>query len=167
MKLNEYLLKNKKLYLIANPEHFSSQDDFLDAIAGALKKGADILELQTKNISPRKILEYGKKVRELCSIYNAMLIIQSRADIGHILQADGIKLEHDDIDIKSARHLIGAHGVAGMEICTKSDIKTALDENPDFLTISSKITDRELFKAVCDLNIPLFSINKNLIFLDV
>ena len=156
MNINDYRLKDANLYLVANPENFDTEDDFLDAVAKELQKGANILELTTKNSSPSKVLKYGKKLRELCSIYNTIFIIESRADIGHILHTDGIRLEQDDIDIDSARHLLGPQSIVGFSVSSLNDLKSAISQKCDFIILMSENSD-EILKEIENIVIPIYS----------
>lgn len=156
MNINDYRLKDANLYLVANPENFDTEDDFLDAVAKELQKGANILELTTKNSSPSKVLKYGKKLRELCSIYNTIFIIESRADIGHILQTDGIRLEQDDIDIDSARHLLGPQSIVGFSVSSLNDLKSAISQKCDFIILMSENSE-EILKEIENIVIPIYS----------
>ena len=156
MNINDYRLKDANLYLVANPENFDTEDDFLDAVAKELQKGANILELTTKNSSPSKVLKYGKKLRELCSIYNTIFIIESRADIGHILQTDGIRLEQDDIDIDSARHLLGPQSIVGFSVLSLNDLKSAISQKCDFIILMSENSE-EILKEIENIVIPIYS----------
>ena len=159
MNINDYRLKDANLYLVANPENFDTEDDFLDAVAKELQKGVNILELKTESSSPSKVLKYGKKLRELCSIYNTIFIIESRADIGHILQTDGIRLEQDDIDIDSARHLLGPQSIVGFSVSSLNDLKSAISQKCDFIILISETSD-EIFEEIGDIVIPIFYSNK-------
>lgn len=156
MNINDYRLKDANLYLVANPENFDTEDDFLDAVAKELQKGANILELKTESSSPSKVLKYGKKLRELCSIYNTIFIIESRADIGHILQTDGIRLEQDDIDIDSARHLLGPQSIVGFSVSSLNDLKSAISQKCDFIILMSENSD-EILKEIENIVIPIYS----------
>ena len=117
------------------------------------------MELKTTNSNASKLVKYGKKLRELCSIYNALFIVRSRADIGHILQADGISLEPGDIDINSARHLLGEQSIAGFFVYTKDDMEKALREKADFIVLFSELSDTVL-SEYNNFFIPIFKITE-------
>lgn len=138
MNPNKYRLINSCKYICANPLNFDTEDSFLDAAAAELDNGADIFELNVTTCTPKKIIQYGKKLRELCSIYNTMFFLNSRADIGHILNADGLRLEPDDIDVHPARHLLGEHSIIGCSVYNDEDIKTALEKKADFIVVLSE-----------------------------
>lgn len=114
MNINTYRLQDKKLYLVTSSDQFENDDKFLNAIASALKGGVKILQLREKNASALRIIELGKKIRILCSMYGALFIINDRADITKILEADGVHLEQDSVDVDSAREILGPNFIVGI-----------------------------------------------------
>lgn len=141
MKINELRLKDRKTYLIATSASFETDNAFLDAIANELNNGMQIVELRETNSSPKKIIRLGKKIRELCSIFNALFIINDRIDIAQIIQADGIFLNKDSIDIASARELIGNETIIGKNISSKEEIKSAQHDGADYVIYEKEINE--------------------------
>ena len=101
--LKEILLKdkNKALYIDNKTENT------LDSIAQALKNNIKIIHFFIKNLSDKKNIELAFKIRQLCSIYDSLFIINSRADIAKITNADGICLNKNDINIEYAKDILG------------------------------------------------------------
>ena len=114
MKINQLRLLNKKEYLIVNSNQFQSDNDFLDFIAANLEQGIQIIQLDEKHFNDAKTIELGKKTRELCSIYGALFIINSRIDIAQILEADGVHLEENGISPHQAREILGNNTIIGL-----------------------------------------------------
>lgn len=139
MKINKLRLENKKKYLIANFNSSKTENDFLDAIAKELNKGIDILELRETNLFPEKIIKLGKKIRELCSIYNTLFILNDRVDIAQIINADGIFLNKFSIDISSVRELTDEKIIIGKFVSNEEEIEKAEKEGADYLIYEKEI----------------------------
>ena len=92
MNINQLRLKNKKKYLIVNSDKFKTENDFLDAIAQKLNEGIDIIELREQNSTPDKIVRIGKKIRELCSIFNTLFIMTQKPGVSDAFLADNLTL---------------------------------------------------------------------------
>lgn len=135
VNLNEYRLKDKKLYLVTNSDKFNSEDEFLDAVASALKGGVDILQLREKNSSAKRIIELGKKIRNLCSLYNAIFIVNDRIDIAKIVNADGVHLGQDDADITSAREILGDNAIVGISTHAPEQALKAVADGADYIGV--------------------------------
>lgn len=142
MNINQLRLKNKKTYMIVNSNTFNNEDDFLDAIAKELKEGIDIIELRESCSTPDKIIRIGKKIRELCSIFNTLFIINDRIDIAQVIQADGILLNRFSFDILYARELTNDKTIIGKVVSNKEEIEDAEKKGADFLVFEEEINAR-------------------------
>lgn len=134
-KYNQIKLNQKCLYLVTDSDKFKTEDDFLDAIASALQGGVDILQLREKTKSAKKILELGKKVKQLCLQYNTTFIINDRLDIAAILEADGIHLGQDDLDVKSAREILGENVIVGISTHAPEQALKAVEDGADYIGV--------------------------------
>lgn len=139
-KLNKFRLKDKKLYLVTNSDSFDSEDAFLDAVASALKGGVDLVQLREKNSSAKRIIELGKKVRALCSHYNALFIINDRIDIAQIVDADGVHLGQDDADVEAAREILGENTIVGISTHEPAQALKAVQDGADYIGVGPVFT---------------------------
>lgn len=134
-KYNQIKLSDKKLYLVTNSDQFESDDAFLDAIASALEGGVDILQLREKNLPANKILEIGRKIKQLCLQYDVTFIINDRIDIAAILEADGVHLGQDDLDVKSAREILGENTIVGVSTHAPEQALKAVEDGADYIGV--------------------------------
>ena len=66
-----------------------------------------IVEISIKNISDYKALSIIKKARQICSIYNSILLLKSRIDIAQIADCDGVSLNiNEDISPHDAKKFL-------------------------------------------------------------
>jgi len=134
-KYNQIKLAEKKLYLVTNSDKFETDDEFLDAIASALEGGVDILQLREKNMSASKIIELGKKIKQLCLQYDTTFIVNDRIDIALILEADGVHLGQDDLDVNSAREILGANAIVGVSTHAVEQALKAVADGADYIGV--------------------------------
>lgn len=128
-------LNEKKLYLVTNSDNFATEDEFLDAVAFALQGGVDILQLREKNMSAKKVLELGKKLKLLCSEYGAIFIVNDRIDIAALLDAEGVHLGQDDLDVKSAREILGKDKIVGISTHAPEQALKAVADGADYIGV--------------------------------
>ena len=64
-----------------------------------------------------------------------MFIINDRVDIALASNADGIHLGQDDLDLKTARKLLGHSKIIGISANNEIDISNALKEGCDYIGI--------------------------------
>ena len=134
-QFNLLKLEKKKLYLITSSEKFISKDDFLDAIASALQGGVDIIQLREKCIPDNVIVEMGHKIRTLCDEFGATFIVNDRADIAKIVQADGVHLGSEDISVSDARDVLGENAIIGKTTHTPEEVEKAIKDGADYITL--------------------------------
>ncbi|MCL1925144.1 MAG: thiamine phosphate synthase [Defluviitaleaceae bacterium] len=95
---------NYSLYLVTDE---NICEDLEKAVEEAIIGGVTIVQLREKNKSSRKFYEKAVKIREITKKYNTPLIINDRVDIAYAVEADGVHLGQDDLDIKEARKIMG------------------------------------------------------------
>lgn len=134
-KFSSIKLIDKRLYLVTNSDKFQNEDEFLDAVASALEGGVDIVQFREKTMSAKKTMELGKKVKQLCAQYDAMFVINDRVDIAMVLDADGVHLGQDDLDIKSARELLREGVIIGKSTHSPEQALKAVEEGADYIGV--------------------------------
>ena len=103
MDIKKALLKNKTEIL--NISFCDNEDGLLDFIASYLDK-IKIIQYNATNLSDNKNLKLASKIQQLCSFYNALFLINSRADFALILNSDGLFLDENDISIEQVKEII-------------------------------------------------------------
>lgn len=134
-KYNQIKLTDKNLYLVTNSDEFENEDAFLDAVASALKGGVDILQLREKKMPANKVLELGKKLKQLCLQYNTTFIVNDRVDIAALIEADGVHLGQDDLDVASAREILGSNCIIGISTHEPDQALKAVAEGADYIGV--------------------------------
>lgn len=156
-QLNILKLEKKKLFLITNSDKFLSKDEFLDAIASALQGGVDILMLREKIIPDNVIVELGHKLRILCDEFGTTFIINDRADIAHIVEADGVHLGENDISVQDAREVLGHNAIIGKTATNPDEVIQAVNDGADYVTIVSESMDFKTIQWLYEnIDIPIF-----------
>ncbi len=129
------LLNNKNIYLITSQNGFEDNNAFIDRIAQILNSGVKLIQYREKNKSAKEIISIASKLRQLCSMYDALLIINDRVDIAKIVDADGVHLGQDDIDINLARKIIGEDKIIGISTHKPDDAIIAQDMGADYIGV--------------------------------
>ncbi|MBQ8886796.1 MAG: thiamine phosphate synthase [Candidatus Gastranaerophilales bacterium] len=124
MKINKLRLRNRDLYLIIQYELFLNEDDLLDTIAQELENGVSIVQINYGHALTSEAIKITKKLRELCSIYNVLLIVNDRLDIAQIIEADGVFIDKNSFSVKVARDFLGDNYIIGTNY---------FEENIDFI----------------------------------
>lgn len=151
-QFNLLKLEKKKLFLITNSDKFISKDEFLDAIASSLQGGVEIILFREKIIPDNVRVELGHKIRTLCDEYGATFIVNDRADIAHIVEADGVHLGTEDISISEAREILGTNSIIGKSCKTPDEIIDAMNEGADYATFGPIYTTPSKINESVDMD---------------
>ncbi|MBK1972141.1 thiamine phosphate synthase [Campylobacter sp. 2018MI35] len=153
------------LYLVASKQD-KSDEAFLNILEQAIKGGASIIQLREKELSARKFFELGFKVKKLCDTYCIPLIINDRLDIALALNASGVHLGQEDLDIKIARKILGKDKIIGLSLQKIEQLKNI--KEADYLgcgainltpTKKSEILSLDILKQIIALsNLPVVAI---------
>ena len=73
------------------------------------------------------------KIKNLCKKYNSLFIINDRLDIALASNADGVHLGQDDLELKTARKLLGYSKIIGISANNEIDISNALINGCDYI----------------------------------
>ncbi|MBT7271493.1 MAG: thiamine phosphate synthase [Nitrospina sp.] len=124
-----------RLYLITNRSLFENDNNFLEASEAALMGGVRALQLREKNLTDCELIELGNQLRILTSNYNAKLIMNSRADIAKIIDADGVHLTENSAhanEIKSTFPDL----IVGVSTHSLEAAQIAKAQGADYITFS-------------------------------
>lgn len=98
-----------------------------------LDGGARIFQLRGKGLSSRKLLEEAREIRELTRKAGALFIVNDRADIALLSDADGVHLGQDDLPIAEARKILGKDKVIGISTHNIEQAMKAASEGADYI----------------------------------
>lgn len=115
------------LYLIAD---FSYGEEKIEE---ALRAGIDYLQLREKNISSAEYLKRARKLREMTGKYNTKFIVNDRADIAVLSEADGVHVGQSDIPVRDARSIMGKGRIVGATAKTPEQALEAQQAGADYL----------------------------------
>lgn len=79
----------------------------------ACRAGVKWVQLRIKQDSKAAIMSAAQQARQLCSRYNARLIINDHLDIALACRADGVHLGQHDMPLAEARRAAGSHFIIG------------------------------------------------------
>ena len=101
------------LYAITD-EHLIPETGFAAIIEQALRGGSTIIQYRDKSNDPGKRQQQATILRELCSRYSALLVINDDIELAKAVGADGVHLGEDDAAIDQARSVLGDQAVIGI-----------------------------------------------------
>ena len=169
--LNLSKLKKKKEILKKNDLYFitDQKENLLEIIEEILIAGVKIIQHRFKTGTDKDHLQEAIQIKHLCEKHNSLFIINDRVDIALASNADGIHLGQDDLELKTARKLLGYSKIIGISANNEIDISNAIKEGCDYIGIgpvfetSTKknkkpIGIKKIKTLTKDLDVPWFAI---------
>ena len=111
------IIKENHLYIITD-----QKENLLEIIEEILIGGVKILQYRFKEGNDKEHLNEAILINKLCKKYNSLFIVNDRIDIALASNADGVHLGQDDLDIKTARQILGNSKIIGITANNKKDI---------------------------------------------
>ena len=160
----ESIISENSLYAITD-----QKENLLEIIEKILLAGVKIIQYRFKNGNDKNHFKVAIQIKSLCKKYNSLFIVNDRIDIALASNADGIHLGQDDIDITTARKLLGSSKIIGITANNQTDINNALKNGCDYIgvgpvfkTITKKNKEplgvEKIKDLTKDLKIPWFAI---------
>lgn len=133
-------LENARLYLVTDRTKFTSDDAFYNALASAISGGVDIVQLREKTATAKDFMRIAKTSREICAAQDVLFIVNDRVDIAQAVDADGVHLGQDDIDIATARKMLGDQAIIGNSTHKPEDALNAMENGADYIGVGPVFT---------------------------
>jgi thiamine-phosphate pyrophosphorylase len=108
------------LYAITD-EQLIPEADFAALIEQALRGGASMIQYRDKSSDVGKRRQQATVLRELCSRYSALLVINDDIELTRTVGADGVHLGEDDAAIEQARSALGDDAIIGISCYNQLD----------------------------------------------
>ena len=113
----------------------NSPKEHLENIQKACTSGAELVQLNLKNISEKKYLKIAKEVIEITSHFQTRLIINGAYKIAKEIKADGVHLEMTDTCPTMVRKHLYTWQLIGGTANTLKDCETLISKDVDYISL--------------------------------
>lgn len=124
-------------------------DDPLTVLKDALEAGVTMFQLREKGEAALKGSElesFARQCQELCKSYQVPFIVNDDVELAIKVQADGVHLGQDDMDIKEIREkFIGR--IVGVSVHTEEEMELAVTGGADYVGIGPIYATNSKFDA--------------------
>jgi thiamine-phosphate pyrophosphorylase len=105
------------------------------ALEGALRGGADLVQLRDKDASDEEIGAAAAWTRERCAAYGALFILNDRPDLAVAVGADGVHVGQDDMPVAEARAIVGAERIVGLSTHSIEQADAGARSGADYIAV--------------------------------
>ncbi|ORY10753.1 Hydroxyethylthiazole kinase family-domain-containing protein [Clohesyomyces aquaticus] len=126
------------LYLVTDStEAILGDKDLYHVVDNAISGGVTVVQYRDKTSSAGGLIETAKRLQLLCARHRVPLIINDRVDVALAVECAGVHLGQDDMDVSTARHLLGPGKIIGATVSSVSEAFAAVKAGADYLGIGT------------------------------
>ena len=111
--------------------------DLVDVVEAALSGGVTLVQYRDKTSDTADLIRMGKRLHEVTKKYNVPLLINDRVDVALAVGAEGVHLGQDDMDLQTARRLLGPDAIIGVSASNISEAVKAVGGGASYLGIGT------------------------------
>jgi thiamine-phosphate pyrophosphorylase len=107
----------------------------VDLATACLEGGARVIQVRAKALAGGAFLELANQLHDLTLSGGGVLIVNDRADIARLVDAEGVHVGQDDLSPAAARAIVGTDAVVGLSTHTGQQIGRAVLEPISYVAI--------------------------------
>lgn len=116
---------NYSLYLVTDSTAPIIGDKHLPSVVeAAIEGGVTIVQYRDKKSDTADLVRVGKQLHAITKRHNVPLLINDRVDVAQAVGAEGVHLGQDDMDLGTARKILGPDAIIGV---TANSIEEAIE----------------------------------------
>ena len=124
------------LYLITE-RSFLKNKNIKEAVEESILGGVTLVQVREKNISSRLFFNISREIKQVTDYYKIPLIINDRIDIAQAINAAGVHLGQSDIDLVTARKILGSEKIIGISTGNIMEALHAQRDGADYVGIGA------------------------------
>lgn len=148
---------------------WAKEKTLMEQVKEALEGGITFLQLREKKLSEEKFIEEAKEMKKLARKYQVPFVINDNMKVALAVDADGVHIGQDDMDVKEARKLLGEDKIIGVSAHNVEEAKKAEKGGADYLGVGAvcatstkkdaNVVSKEEIKKICrEVKIPVVAI---------
>ncbi|HLQ47287.1 MAG TPA: thiamine phosphate synthase, partial [Planctomycetaceae bacterium] len=126
-------LAGRDLYLLATES--LCHHGLGPAVRQALEAGVGLVQLREKELTDRRLLESARRVRQWTREAGALFLMNDRADLAVLCNADGVHVGQDELTVREARRIVGPNRLVGVSTHTIDQARQAVLDGADYLGV--------------------------------
>ncbi|MBM4049180.1 MAG: thiamine phosphate synthase [Planctomycetes bacterium] len=107
----------------------------LEAAKLVIAGGADVVQLREKTMADGEFLVLARQFRELTAKTGTLFIVNDRAEMARLADADGVHLGQDDLPVAEARKILGRGTLIGVSTHAIDQARRAVADGADYIGV--------------------------------
>jgi thiamine-phosphate pyrophosphorylase len=106
-----------------------------DLAKAYLDGGAMLLQVRAKTAASAMLLDVATAIVGMAHARGAIVIVNDRADIARLADADGVHVGQDDLSPADVRRIVGDDAIVGLSTHTEAQVEAAVRERITYVAI--------------------------------
>lgn len=129
---------NYSLYLVTDSSQAILGDkDLTSVVEAAVEGGVTVVQYRDKKSETASLIRMGKRLRAITKKHNVPLLINDHVAVAQAVAADGVHLGQEDMDLGTARRILGPDAIIGVTANNLSEAVVAASEGASYLGIGT------------------------------
>lgn len=161
-------MKLKGLYAITDAK-LTPYGEIERYVSEAIRGGVRILQLRDKEMDDEGLYDVAVRLKRICEANNVTFIIDDRVLLAKAVDADGIHIGIEDIEVCNARRIIGDGKIIGVSCYGDLErAKNVIKDGADYVAFGSffpsptkphaKVVDKSVLTEAKSLGVPVCAI---------
>ncbi|TDT71978.1 thiamine-phosphate diphosphorylase [Hypnocyclicus thermotrophus] len=116
-------------------ENFSNGRSNIECVKEMIKAGIKIIQYREKNKTINEKSREAYEIAKICKENNVIFIVNDHIEIAMLVDADGVHLGQEDLDIKSARKILGENKIIGISTHAIEEAQKAKKDGADYIGV--------------------------------
>ena len=104
-----------------------------ETVEAALGAGVGAVQLREKQAATRELFDLARMLRVVTRRYDALLLINDRADVALAVEADGVHLGWQSMPVDQVRRLVGGDRLIGKSVHNLEEARAAAADGVDYV----------------------------------
>ena len=111
-----------------------------ELVEEAILGGVTMIQLREKEMTHEAFKQEALDVQSVCQKHHVPLIINDDVELCKEIDADGVHIGQDDLNLKEARKILGEDKIIGVSAHNYEEAKIALENGADYLGVGAIFT---------------------------
>ena len=111
--------------------------DLVPIVEAAIKGGVTVVQYRDKTSETAQLVHTASRLHQVTQRYDVPLLINDRLDVAQAVGAEGVHIGQDDMDLKTARRLLGPDAIIGVTASSAAEALAAAADGASYLGIGT------------------------------
>lgn len=125
-------LEDVRLYVLVDAR--KTEEEYRRLVESLVQVGVNAIQLRAKNVSDRVLLARARLLRQITA-GRTLCIINDRADIAALVQADGVHVGQEDLPVAEARRIVGPDKLVGVSTHSLAQAERAVTDGASYIGV--------------------------------